>query len=72
MRPPVGQAWTPLVLDGQDAENRGITVAGEGPEGPLSACRCKSISEAVARVLEALDEGSMAEVRALLERLRGD
>jgi hypothetical protein len=69
VRRPAGQAWTPTVVNAEDAKNRGLTVAVRAPKGP---CRPASVSEAVARIVEALDEGQMAEVRVLLEGLKQD
>ncbi len=66
MRPRVGQAWTPRVVDGHDTENRGLTAVPDGPEGPGANPECRSVSALVAGALEALDRGDVAEAQALL------
>ena len=66
VRPPAGQAWTPTVVDGQDAENRGLMASADGPEWPGADLECQSIGALVAGALEALDRGDVAEAQALL------
>ena len=66
MRPPAGHAGTVPDTDGQAAENRGLAVVADGPDRPLAAPECQSVSALVADAIAALDRGDVAEAQALL------
>ena len=66
VRPPTGQAWTPADSGGQDAEHRGLPAVPDGPDGPRSDPRCRSVSALIADALDALDREDVAAARAPL------
>jgi hypothetical protein len=70
MGPRAVQAGTAADTERQNAENRRLTAAADGPGRPRTAPDCRSVSERVsalvAGALGALDRGDVPAARALL------
>jgi hypothetical protein len=69
---PVGQAWTPVVLDGHPEENQPVTRLKNDAKRPNEDCACKCVSEAIDAAFAALDAGRLDRLRIVLERLRSE